>query len=311
MRSGKDIDGLLALVVGMILITAVVLGVMAFVPLEPFSSERDWSYQGTNPLESVHLAVDADVCEVEVAFADLGEKWVEVSMSTEGRSGYIAGEPEVNFTVASSLDGANLTVSVVLDMDTGPTVSYDESEIVVTIDLSVLSFLEIEVDVGDVVITVPANASMTGAAVHTDVGGLHVHLDEGAKVLGNMDLRSDVGSVNVDSLNAIFADGAAVSAGTGTGSIYLDVEQSTTPEGNLTFDCLAGVGSVHLSLMIEGDVAAEITSQANVGELEMELVGFSGMDVHLVSDNHPDVWNIEFLLEADVGSVNIDAEWRE
>lgn len=311
MIPGKDKDGLSALVVGIILIAAVVSGVMAFVPLEPFSSEKDWSYQGTTLLESLDIATDADVCDVEVAFADLSEGWVEVSMSAEGRSGYMAGEPEINFTVTSILNGANLIVSVVLDMDTGPTVSYGESDIVVTIDRSLPTFLEIDVDVGDVVITVPANTSLTGAEVHTDVGGLHVHLDEGAKVLGDVDLRSDVGSVNVDCVNAMFADGAVVSAVTGTGSIYLDVEQSATPEGNLTFDCLAGVGNVYLSLMIEGDVAAEVTSQANVGELETELVGFSGIDVHLVSDNHPDVWNIEFLLEADVGSVNIEAAWRE
>ncbi|MHC1709331.1 MAG: hypothetical protein AB9819_02860 [Methanomassiliicoccales archaeon] len=306
----KDKDSPLALIIGMVLITAVVLGVMAFVPLEPFSSEKDWSYQGTAPLESVRLSLDADVCDVVVAFDDLPEGWVEVSMSAEGRSGYIAGEPGINFTVASSLNGANLTVSIVLDMETGPTVTYGESDIVVTIDRFVLTFLEIEVDVGDVAITVPENATLTGAAVHTDVGGLQVRLEEGAKV-GDLDLRSDVGSVSVDCANAIFDDDALISAETGTGSIYLDVEQTSAPEGNFTFDCFAAVGSVHLTLMIQGDVAAEITSQANVGDIETELSRFSGMDVHLVSENHPDAWDIEFLLEADVGSVNIEAEWRE
>jgi len=29
-----------------------------------------------------------------------------------------------------------------------------------------------------------------------------------------------------------------------------------------------------------------------------------------VSDNHPDVWSVELMLEADVGSVHIVAEWR-
>jgi len=79
----------------------------------------------------------------------------------------------------------------------------------------------------------------------------------------------------------------------------------------VTFDCLANVGSVHLTLDVAGDTSAEITSQAEVGDIETELVGFSGMDVHLVSDNHPDTWTVELMLEADVGSVHIDAEWRE
>ncbi len=310
MSPGNDKDRVLALVVGMIMITAIVLGVMAFVPLEPFSSERDWNYSSATPLESLDIAIEADVCDVKVAFADLEDKWVDVTMSVEGRSGYIAGEPNINFTVDHSLNGANLSVSIVLDMDTGPTVSYGDSDILVNIDRSVLSLLEIEVNVGDVVITVPENAALTGAAVHIDVGGLHVHLEEGAKV-GDLELRSDVGSVNLDCANAIFDEGSVVNAETGTGSIYLDVEQSSVPEGNFTFDCFAGVGSVHLTLMIEGDISAEITSQASVGDIETDLSGFSGMDVHLVSDNHPDIWNIEFFLEADVGSVNIDAEWGE
>jgi hypothetical protein len=310
MSPWKDKDGLLALVVGIILITAVVLGVMAFAPLDPFSSEMEWSYQEPTALESLHLCIDADVCDVDVTFEDLDGRWLEVRTSTEGSSGYVGGEPDINFTVISGLIGANLTVSVLLNMDTGPTVSYDESDIMVTIDRSLPTFLEVEVDVGDVEIAVPLNSTLTGASVHADVGGLHVHLEEGA-IAGDMDLRSDVGSVNVDCSNAVFTEGVVVTAETGTGSIYLELEMSSPPESNVTFDCLANVGSVNLNLLVAGDMSAEITSQVNVGEIETELVGFSGMDVHLVSGNHPDIWSVELLLETDVGSVHIDAEWRE
>jgi len=306
----KERDGLLALAVGIVLITAVVLGVLAFAPLDPFSSENDWEYQETTALESLHLSVDADVCDVEVSFGDLADSWVEVRMSIEGRSGYIAGEPEINYTVSSSLDGKNLSVSVVLDMETGPTVTYDESDIIVMIERSLPAFMEIELDVGDAVITVRDNASLSGAAVHTDVGGLHVHLEEGA-MAGDMTLMSDVGSVNFDSADTRFEEGASVTAETGTGSIYLDIVRSSSSEGNVTFNCLANVGSVHLTLKVVGDTSAEITSQANVGDIETELTGFSGMDVHLVSDNHPGLWTVELMIEADVGSVHIAAEWRE
>lgn len=306
----KDRDGLLALMVGVVLITAVVLGVMAFAPLEPFSDQESWSYQEPVDLESLNLSVQADVCDVEVSFEDLDGSWMEVGMSADGRSGYIAGEPDINFTVSSSLDGGNLAVTVSMKMYTGPTVTYDESDILVIIDLSLLAYLQIDVDVGDVVITAPFNSTLTGAAVHTDVGGLHAHLEEGATV-GDLDLRSDVGSVNLDSRNADFYEDTVVMAETGTGSIYLDLERSTPPEGNVTFDCLANVGSVYLTLDIVGDVSAEITSQANGGDIETELVGFSGMEVHLVSDNHPDQWSVVLLLEADVGSVSVHAEWRE
>jgi hypothetical protein len=310
MSPWKDKDGLLALMVGVVLITAIILGVLAFAPLDPFLSQKEWRYQGTVDLESLKLSLNADVCDVKVDLGDLDDGWIEVIMNVEGRSGYIAGDSDVNFTVESSLEGADLSVWVVLNMDTGPTVTYDRSEIQVTIDRSVPAFLEMDVDVGDVTINVPANSTLTGAAVHADVGGLHVNLEEGG-MAGDMDLRSDVGSVNVVCRNANFPDDALVRAETGTGSIYLDLARSSASAGNVTFDCLANVGSVNLVLDLAGDVSAEITSQANVGDIKTELAGFSGMDVHLVSDNHPDIWNVELLLEADVGSVVIDAEWSE
>ncbi|OPX61111.1 MAG: hypothetical protein A4E30_01020 [Methanomassiliicoccales archaeon PtaB.Bin215] len=310
MSPWKDKDNLLALMVGIVLITAIVLAAMAFAPLSHFTRGGEWKWDEPTMPETLGVEIDVDVCDVEVTFDDLTEGLVEVRYAVEGRSGVLTGEPDVNFTVIPRLNGENLTVSVVLDMETGPTVTYKESDVTVVIDRSMPTSLIIDVDVGDVVVTVPDNASLTGAAVHTDVGGLHLHLKEGARV-GDMDLISDVGSVNVDCLDVVFDEDAVVTAETGTGSIYLDIGRSSSSLGNVTFDCLANVGSVHLTLNVEGDTSAEITSQANVGDIETELVGFSGMDVHLVSDNHPDTWTVELMLEADVGSVHIDAEWRE
>lgn len=307
----KDKDSLLALMVGIVLITAVVLGAMAFAPLDDFSRENDWSYEDDDTVESLMLMVEAEVCEVDVSFDDLDGRWVDVSVDIDGRSGYLAGEPDIRYGVGTDLDGGDLIITVTLEMETGPTVIYDESTIVVIIDRSVPTYLDIDVDVGDVVVTVPGNSSLTGATMHTDVGGLHVNLEEGAMVLEDLNLVSDVGSVNLDGRSAVFGEDVVVSAETGTGSIHLDLLQSSSPQGNVTFECLANVGSVYLTLMISGNVSAEITSQANVGDVETELLGFSGMDVHLLSDNHPDAWNIELFLEADVGSVHIDAEWRE
>jgi hypothetical protein len=307
----KDKDSLLALMVGIVLITAVVLVVMAFLPLKHFSSEKEWTCDVHVPVERLDLSVEADVCDVRVNFADLQDSWVEVTMKAEGRSGYLVGNPDINFTAGSSLDGANLTVTVVLDMYTGPTVTYVNSYIAVIIDRELPTYLGIEVDVGDAVITVPRNGSLNGADIHTDVGGLHLHMEEGATVLDDLNLVSDVGSVNLDGRSVLFGDDVVVTAETGTGSIHLDLVQHPETGSNVTFECLSEVGSVYLTLMISGNVSAIITSQVNVGDIETELLGFSGMDVHLLSDNHPDTWNIELLLEADVGSVHIDAEWRE
>ncbi|MHC1680801.1 MAG: hypothetical protein AB9860_06095 [Methanomassiliicoccales archaeon] len=311
MSPWKDQEGPLALIVGMTLVTAIVLGVLAFAPLNDFTRNDEWSYLDPTPMDSLNISINAEVCDVEVVFEDLAEGWVAVSMNIEGRSGAVAGDPGIHYGVAAQTNGANLTVSVVLSMKTGPTVSYDDSDIVVVIDRSLLSFVSVDVDVGDVRIEVPEGAVLAGAYVHTNVGGLHLNLQEGAMVMDDLNLESDVGSVNLDCLNVIFADETVIRSSTGTGSIFLNIEQSLSPQGNVTFDCTADVGSVHLNLAISGVVSGEITSQVDVGDIEAVLEGFSGMDVHLVSDNHPDNWSFELLLEADVGSVYIDAKWRE
>ncbi|NLX48188.1 MAG: hypothetical protein GXY70_08500 [Euryarchaeota archaeon] len=307
----KDKDGPVVLMVGIVLIIAVVVAVMAFAPLEDFSRENEWSYEDDDAVEGLKLVVVAEVCEVEVSFDDLDGRCVDVSLNMDGRSGYLAGYPDIRYGVSTNMDGGDLTVTVTLDMTTGPTVIYDDSNIVVTIDRSVPTYLDIDVDVGDVVVTVPGNASLKGAVIRSDVGGLQMHLEKGAMVMDDLDLVSDVGSIDLNGRSAVFGEGVVVSAETGTGSIHLDLLQSSPPDGNMTFECFADVGSVYLTLTISGNVSAEITSHAGVGEVETELLGFSGMDVHLMSDNHPDAWSIELFLEVDVGTINIDAEWNE
>lgn len=311
MSPWQDKDAPLVLIVGAVLISTVVLGVLAFAPLDYFSKENDWSFAEASQLDSLEISLEAAVCDVELSFADLSGSLVQVQMNVEGRSGLLSGVPDIAYSLTPVLQGSDLELSIVLMMDTGPTVRYERSTIAVTVDRSIPASLDIDVDVGDVVVTVPGNASITRAAVHTDVGGAYLHLDEGAMVMGDVRLRADVGSVNIDISSVLFADEVSLQAETGTGSIFLDVMLPETPGGNVTFDCLANVGSVHLNLLVQGATSAEITSQTNVGKVQRTTIGFSGMDTHLKSVNHPGIWNLDFRLRAEVGSVDIEAEWRE
>jgi hypothetical protein len=96
---------------------------------------------------------------------------------------------------------------------------------------------------------------------------------------------------------------------TDVGNVYMDIEQGVDLVHNLTVNCLSNVGIVNSNISLQGDVGADITSCADVGSVDVDDAGLSGLDTHLTSDSFPDQSNLVVFLESDVGSINIEADW--
>jgi len=307
----KDREGLLVLLVGVLLIVLIIVAVLAFAPLTPFDLDERRDVSSAGSPENLVLNVDADICAVEIVFSELTGRSVSVDLDLSGHRGFFSEDPPVDFTVDHELAGDDLTVDVVLDMSTGPAVQYDDPYILITVDAGLKVTLNLVTDVGDITMDVPSSVRLDGVSLYSKVGSVQVNLEEGVEVLGDMELRSKVGSVHMDCEHVTLSEGVHLQLEADVGSLYLGMRQTMTPGGNATIDCRTGTGSVQLYLTIGGDTAAEITSQADLGDIDTELNGFSGTDVHLVSDNHPDLYNLEIVVETEVGSIYIDAEWSE
>ena len=299
----------MVLLVGVSLIVVIIAGVLAFAPLTPFDMDFKREVGSAGSSDDLTLNVDVEVCEVEIVFSDTAGPAVTVDLDLDGRRGLLVGEPSIDLTVEHETVGDALAVDVILDMPTDPTMHYDDPRMVITVASSANVTLNVVTDVGDVRMDVPSSVRLEGVSLYAKVGSVEVNLNEGAQVLGDLDLHSNVGSVRLDCKEMVLSDGVDVHLSTSTGSLYLEMVQTVSPGGNATFNCETGTGSVHVDLTIGGSTAAEITSQAGVGDIDTELTGFSGMDVHLVSDNHPDVFNLDLFLETGVGSIDIVAEW--
>jgi hypothetical protein len=310
MGAWKDEQGLLALLIGLMLISVIVLAVLAFVPLDHFERSASRSIASPEDVGSVLFIVDVEVCDVEVQFQDMGGKAVQIDLVLEGRSGYLGSEPEVTFTVESSMGGRSLLVDVLLDMDTGPTVDYDDPKLTIIVHSALRASLDVLVAVGDITLEAARPVVLDQVTLCAEVGTVQADLGDGVVLHADLDLRSEVGSVEL-SCSSLIVDGElSLNLSAATGGLALDVEQTSLAGGNLTFNCATEVGTIGLDLIIAGGTAAEITSSIELGNVHTELDGFSGTDVHLVSGNFPDQCYMRFVLTTKVGSIDIDAQWR-
>lgn len=301
-------EGLLALLVGIMLIVVIVIAALAFAPLMPFEADDQRTVAADGNPGNLVLSVDADICTVEVEFAEMIGDVLAVDLDVDGRRGLFVSDPAVDLSVEQSTVGDDMLVNVVLDMPSGPTVQYDDLRMRLIIDPGMMVSVTVVTDVGDVYLEAPPGVDLGDVSLFAKVGSVHADLGEGVLVTGDVELRCNVGSVYMEATNAVLEDGVTVTLRTSTGSVHADLAQEASPGGNATILCRTVTGSVYLDLRIAGSTAAEITSQTDVGDINTELEGFEGLDVHLVSQNHPDQFNLEFQIEVDVGSIEISAE---
>jgi hypothetical protein len=169
--------------------------------------------------------------------------------------------------------------------------------------------VDVKVDVGDAILLANSPVELGDGKVDVNVGSVRVELGSGVVLRGDLELRTKVGSVNMECASLTLGEDIEVDLTTSTGSISLDAIQMTDPGANLTFNCDAGVGSIKVGLILTGDVAGEITSSTGVGDVSTDVTGFSGLETHLVSDNFPGESNFVLSLVSDVGAIEIDALW--
>lgn len=299
----------MVLLIGILFIVAIVLAVVAFVPLKSFEHNATESVTATGGAETLTLSVVVDVCNVKIVFEEMDGKDVQVDLNIDGRSGYLSNEPDIIFTVDHDQVGQALSVDVVLDMESGFSFSYEDALCLVTIDPSLRTAVDVKVDVGDASLHANSPVELDVGKLDVNVGSVRVELGTGVSLHGDLDLRSKVGSVNMECRSLTLGEDIEVGLTVSTGSISLYAMQTIDPGANMTFNCNVDVGSIKVNLDLTGDIAGEISSSTGVGDISTDITGFSGLETHLVSDNFPGERNFTLNLMSDVGAIEIDASW--
>ncbi|MCG7844791.1 MAG: hypothetical protein MIO90_05110 [Methanomassiliicoccales archaeon] len=311
MSPSKDTDVALALVIGVVFIMVIVVAILFFVPLKDFNIQDDASVDVQGEVRTLDLKVDAEISDVQVVFQDLSDKEMLVTFSAEGRVAWYRGAPDIVFDVSYQVAGLALTVDVTVDQETGAAIKYENTHLVVYVDPSLSSSLDIEVKVGEISLDTLPGVELRDVSLNSDVGSLTVELEQGTVLTEDLRMVCRVGSVDLMTNDLVLDDDVNLEVEIDVGSVEVTMEQIEEMRHNLTVECRTNVGSVKMTLDIHGDIGAEMTSSASVGSIDVEETGFSGPDAHLVSDNFPDRSNFVMFLETDVGSIDINAEWRD
>jgi hypothetical protein len=310
MSISKDEQVLLAVIIGVVFIMAIVVAVLLFAPLSPFSMEDQGEVNVQGEVNDLELSVRADMSHVDVVFQTMPDHQVYVTFYAEGSRSLTVGDPDMDLDVTGSVQGTTLMVQVNLEQEIGPGIDYREKRLTVYLDPDLPVSMDIEVGVGNLEMITPEGTVIEGLTLQCGVGSMDLEMVEGTVLNGSLSLRTDVGSVSLRAEEVVLGSEVLLDVVTKVGSVDMVFRQSVDMGHDLSVDCSVNVGSVDLTLEIEGEIGAEITSSADVGNVNVESTGFSGEDVHLTSDNFPGMSALRFVLTTEVGSVNVEAVWN-
>lgn len=173
----------------------------------------------------------------------------------------------------------------------------------------IISNLNITSQAGQISLTVDKPATFQSLNLQSQEGAVRANLDN-VTIAGNTTLRTQAGSVNLRINQVKVVGNNTVSLRANAGAVDMAITQTKTLEGNLRVNAATNLGSVNVNLVIDGDVAARLVSQTNLGNIHTDLQHFSGNQSLIESDNYPAVSNIEIDSTTNLGNINLDAVYQ-
>ncbi len=126
---------------------------------------------------------------------------------------------------------------------------------------------------------------------------------------GNISMNTRTGSPQLMWNNVETTEDIKVRIRSNTGAIEVQINQDQPLFSDVDFILDNSVGKISLDIDIQGSVGAELISDADVGDVNVESSnGFSfTTSEHLRSDNYLGVHNFNISMNNDVGRIGINA----
>jgi zinc-ribbon domain len=170
-------------------------------------------------------------------------------------------------------------------------------------------YLNVTSQAGQVNLTADKPSTFGFLNLQSSAGAVQANFDN-ITIAGNVTLRTQAGSVDIR-MNEVNVEGNnTIDLHTNAGSVTMDITQTTTLQGNLQVNAVTDLGSVNIGLVVDGDVGAKLVSQTHLGSIHVDVQHFSGNQSPLQSDNYPAVSNIEIDSRTNLGSININANYK-
>jgi len=300
-----------AIILIAILVTAVVVGVLVFLPFNAvhFNQTNQVAKAGVNNLI---LDFQADVAQVNVFFMSLPGKMVVLNVTADGYVG-ILDDPNRTVNVTFNHQTANNSEVVTSSVSriSAWTLSYNLNVICdVYIDPSAKSSLSIHSGVGQIVLNADAATTIQSLDLETTTGSIEASVAQGVVITGNVSAKATTGSVTFNWRQADAEGDVSVNLKSTTGTVNLSVSRDSRLSGNVSIEAGTTTGSVNLAMDIHNDVGAKIESHTSVGGINVEQQGFSGDQSLLQSSNYPAGSNFLVNLETTTGGIHINAYYE-
>ena len=303
-------DPLILVGIGLIviLVTAVVVAVLLAAPMSTWDFSRSLEDETPN-VKKLNLNFETNIGEVNVTPLEVGDNNIGIYVNANGSRGIFGGnEIPISVSFDNKTVGDTLTVNSKVSFDHAMAMRVNvRVEIFVNPALNLN--INVTTDAGSINLAADRAATFQSLNLQTHAGSVEASMHN-AVIAGNVSLATNAGSVYFGMSQSIVEGNNSVNVESNAGSVTLDITQTKFMQGNIKLNAQTNLGSVDVGLEIDGDVGAKITSSTNLGAINANTNNFSGNQSPIQSDNYPAASNIEIQCTANLGSVNINADYK-
>ena len=302
----------LAIVLGSILIIGVIAGFFFYLPVRPVSFNKYEQAPLEAGVNTANFNLTADVATFNVTFDHLDGTVLTMNVTANGGVGLLAPSALLNVTMDHTRIGNAIFINARVERAGAwwPWMGGINVVCDVRIDESLNLTLNVNTNVGRIVMVAPRGAILDSLDLETTTGEVEAILEQGVILNGPVRLQSTTGSSSLAWDNAKVAGDVAIDVKTTTGVVHTNITQNAPMHGNVKVNAETVTGSTNLELTIHSGVGALISSSTSFGGVNTNLTGFSGNKSPWQSTNYPASSNFIIALKTTTGGTNIQATYE-
>jgi hypothetical protein len=292
-------------------ISALVITAVASAPLTPVNYNQQ-NQIGQSSQGKLNLDFQADIGDIYVYTNLTGGSMVLMDVSASGGSSLFGGKEPVTFTVQNStVNGGEVVTAHVSALHSFPFAGNLHVVCKIYVNPQVDLTLNVHSGVGEVYMDADSDVEISSLTLETTTGNTCLDLQKGAAVTGGLKLSTATGNVKFSMNQANITGDLVFEFNSGTGDIDLNMTQTQKFNGSLQVNGHTGTGDISLNrLLIDGEVAAEIRSNAGLGKINVAMKNFNGNQSPIQSNNYPAASDIDMNFNTGVGNINLNAEYQ-
>lgn len=300
------------IIAGIILITVLVAAtlIVAFlaVPISMWSTNRSLE-ENTANIRTLNLNFETNIGQVRINPLKIDNNNIGIYVQANGSRGILdESDPPLTITFDNQTQGELLIVnSKVLIANKFSMQTNLAVEIFINPELNLN--LNVTTDNGSINLAADRAATFQTINLQATAGSVEATIYN-ATITGNLSMTTNAGSIYFGLSQSNSVSNNTVNLHSNAGSVSVDISQTQTMQGNLKIESQTNLGSVNIGVEVDDSVAARITSNASLGSINVQgSQNFSGNHSSLQSNNYPASSNIEINSSANLGSININANY--